>query len=111
MTIIGCQERTRTGMESGEKEETQSRSGYAMRRSAKSDQVKAANGKIFHKSEEVTKAKKTGAHSKEELEHLINRARNSGVADFLAKCDDRFKFTMVVLVFFVMGLFVLLNFA
>merc|ERR1719197_303336 len=55
-------------METGKKEEAQAVADYGSLKDTKSAELKAAEDKIFTKTEELAKAKETAANSKESLE-------------------------------------------
>merc|ERR1719311_195179 len=61
-----------TNMETGKKEESQAVDDYASLKDTKTAELKAANDKIFTKTEELAKAKETAATSKESLEDTTN---------------------------------------
>jgi len=72
-----------TNMENGKKEEAQAVTDFQSLKSTKSDQLKAANDKLYQYTQDLAKAKETAANSKESLEDTTETVYSD--TEFLTK--------------------------
>merc|ERR1719428_2754001 len=72
-----------TNMENGKKEEAQAVTDFQALKSTKSDQLKAANDKLYQYTQDLAKAKETAANSKESLEDTTETVYSD--TEFLTK--------------------------
>merc|ERR1719326_1636112 len=76
-----------TNMEEGKKKEAEDAAGYEEMKSAKETQLKAAQDKIFTKSQELAQAKETAESDREDLDDTQTTLASD--TEFLAKLKEQ----------------------